>query len=91
MSVVSFEGIVENGRIRLEPGVRLPENTKVYVLVPGLEVKPTAQLRSPRLSLSSWSSVTVRFADLIPSPRPPAPSRIALALASRPTDSGPDD
>ena len=72
MSVVSFEGIVENGRIRLEPGVRLPENTKVYVLVPGLEVKPTAQLRSPRLSLSSWSSVTVRFADLIPSLRPPA-------------------
>lgn len=50
MSVVSFEGVVENGRIRLEEGVRLPENTKVYVLVPGLQVTPTAQLRSPHLT-----------------------------------------
>lgn len=50
MSVVSYEGIVENGRVRLEPGVRLPENTKVYVLVPGAPVPPTAQLRSPRLA-----------------------------------------
>jgi hypothetical protein len=50
MSVVSFEGIVENGQIRLEPGVRLPENTKVYVLVPDLPVMPTAHLRSPRLA-----------------------------------------
>jgi hypothetical protein len=50
MSVVSFEGIVENGQIRLEDGVRLPENTRVYVLVPGVQVTPTAQLRSPRLA-----------------------------------------
>jgi hypothetical protein len=48
--VASFEGTVENGRIRLEPGVRLPENTKVYVLVPNLPVTPTAHIRSPRLA-----------------------------------------
>lgn len=50
MSVTSFEGTVENGRIRLEPGVRLPENTKVYVLVPNLLVPPTAHIPSPRLA-----------------------------------------
>jgi hypothetical protein len=50
MSVTSFEGIVENGRIRLEPAVRLPENTKVYVLVPNLPAMPTARVRSPRLA-----------------------------------------
>jgi hypothetical protein len=50
MSVTSFEGIVENGRIRLEPTVRLPENTKVYVLVPNLPAMPTARVRSPRLA-----------------------------------------
>jgi hypothetical protein len=50
MSVESFEGTVENGRIRLEPGVRLPENTKVYVLVPNLPATPTARIRSPRLA-----------------------------------------
>jgi hypothetical protein len=50
MSVASFEGTVENGQIRLEPGVRLPENTKVYVLVPGLPSIPTARVHSPRLA-----------------------------------------
>jgi hypothetical protein len=48
--VESFEGTVENGRIRLEPGVRLPENTKVYVLVPNRPVTPIARIRSPRLA-----------------------------------------
>jgi hypothetical protein len=50
MSVASFEGIVENGRIRLDPAVRLPENTKVYVLVPNLPPIPTARVSSPRLA-----------------------------------------
>ena len=50
MSVASFEGIVEDGRIRLEPAVRLPEHTKVYVLVPNMPAIPTARVRSPRLA-----------------------------------------
>jgi hypothetical protein len=49
MSVASFEGIVENGRIRLEPAVQLPENTRVYVLVPNPPTLPTARMSSPRL------------------------------------------
>ncbi len=34
MSVLTFEGIVENGQIRLKTGFHLPDKTKVYVVVP---------------------------------------------------------
>ena len=50
MSVVTFEGIVEHGQIRLAPNVSLPDNTKVYVVVPGLEIEPVHRLVSPRLA-----------------------------------------
>jgi hypothetical protein len=50
MKVATFEAIVENGRIRLPENVRVPERTKVYVVVPG-EVQPSAtQWVSPRLA-----------------------------------------
>ena len=35
MSVATFEAVVENGQIRLPREVRLPENSVVYVVVPG--------------------------------------------------------
>jgi hypothetical protein len=35
MQVFAFEGVVENGCIHFPAGVLLPENTKVYVIVPG--------------------------------------------------------
>lgn len=35
MSVTTFEGIIENGQIRLPTGVVLPERKVVYVIVPG--------------------------------------------------------
>jgi len=50
MSVLTFEGIVEEGRIRLKPDVRLPDKTKVYVLVPDMQVEEVARLISPRLA-----------------------------------------
>ena len=34
MTLSTFEGIVENGQIRLRDNVTLPENTKVYVIIP---------------------------------------------------------
>lgn len=49
MAVSTFEGIVKKGRIRLRDNVKLPENTKVYVLIPDLEVAPQAHVYSPRL------------------------------------------
>lgn len=49
MQVTTFEGVVENGQIRLVTSFRLPEKTKVYVVVPDLEFEPVARIVSPRL------------------------------------------
>ncbi|MCC7354333.1 MAG: hypothetical protein IT330_11300 [Anaerolineae bacterium] len=42
MRVVTFEGIVEHGQIKLK--------TKVYVVVPDMQVEQTARIASPRLA-----------------------------------------
>jgi hypothetical protein len=50
MSVATFEGIVEDGQIRLKGDVQLPDKAKVYVLVPGMVVRPVARIVTPRLA-----------------------------------------
>lgn len=51
LSLTAFEGVVENGRIRLDEDVRLPEQTRVVVVVPETPVSaPTAHIASPRLA-----------------------------------------
>ena len=47
MSMTTYEGIVENGKVRLKSGIHLPDKTKVYVVVPDAQ-KP-AQIKTPRL------------------------------------------
>ncbi len=49
MKVATFEAVVENGQVRLPDDVRLPENAKVYVVVPGVDVVPDGSVASPRL------------------------------------------
>ncbi len=49
MRVTTFEGIVENGQIRLPATVRLPEGAKVYVVIPDVEIQTVAYIGSPRL------------------------------------------
>ena len=49
MRVTTFEGIVENGQIRLPATVRLPERAKVYVVIPDVEIQTVAYVGSPRL------------------------------------------
>ena len=49
MSAITYEGHVENGQIRLERDVRLPEKAKVYVVVPGADGARVVRLPSPRL------------------------------------------
>ncbi len=51
MSVTTFEGIVENGQIRLAADICLPEKAKVYVVVPN-GATPPAFIASPRLAHS---------------------------------------
>lgn len=49
MSVVTLEGIVDRGQIRLKDAVNLPDRAKVYVIVPDLQVERIAHIASPRL------------------------------------------
>lgn len=49
MGVATFEGVVEQGRIHLKTGIRLPDKTKVYVIVPDIQIERSAYIFSPRL------------------------------------------
>jgi hypothetical protein len=49
MTITTYEGVIEKGKIRLKTSLRLPDNTKVYVLVPETKAKKTARVTSPRL------------------------------------------
>ena len=49
MAILTIEGIVENGQIRLQDNVTLPEHTKVYVVIPDVKATPPAHIYSPRL------------------------------------------
>lgn len=50
MAILTVEGIVENGQIRLRDHVVLPEHTKVYVVIPDVEAESTTRTHSPRLA-----------------------------------------
>lgn len=34
MGLMTLEGVVKNGQIRLKSGINLPENAKVYIIFP---------------------------------------------------------
>jgi hypothetical protein len=46
MPILTLEGIVENGQIRLRDPVTLPEHTKVYVVPRGGDGPASARLQS---------------------------------------------
>lgn len=50
MGIITFEGIVEQGEIRLKNNVRLPENTRVFVVVPDVQVDKFAHIFTPHLA-----------------------------------------
>ena len=50
MAVLTYEGTVENGQIRLRDDVTLPEHATVYVVIPAHEGGVRAHVRSPRLA-----------------------------------------
>lgn len=49
MAILTVEGVVENGQIRLRDNVVLPEHAKVYIVIPDVEPPPSAHIHSPRL------------------------------------------
>ncbi|MCA1636178.1 MAG: hypothetical protein LC802_21425 [Acidobacteria bacterium] len=50
MSIKAFEGIVKKGQIKLKSPVNLPDETRVFVVVPEAEAELTVHLRSPHLA-----------------------------------------
>lgn len=49
MAVTTYEGVVEKGKIRLNVNVKLPENARVYVIVPDEPAQTVSYVRTPRL------------------------------------------
>ena len=45
----AYEAVYENGTIQLPANIRLPEHTRVYIVVPELEAGRTYRVHSPRL------------------------------------------
>jgi hypothetical protein len=43
MGILTLEAIVDRGQIRLQDDVLLPERTKVYVIVPTIQVAQTSR------------------------------------------------
>ena len=50
MNVATFEGVVENGRIMLPENVHVPDQTRVYVVIPGVGRPSGTRWMSPRLA-----------------------------------------
>ena len=50
MSVTTYEATVENGQIKLLQALRLPEKTKVYVVVPDVAIPSPIKIGSPHLT-----------------------------------------
>ena len=50
MKSTTYEGIVENGQVKLPANVHLPEHTKVLIVVPNAETLPVSRIYSPRLA-----------------------------------------
>lgn len=50
MSVVTYEAVLEDGQIKLPAGVQLPNQGKVFIVVPSAEQDSrSARIASPRL------------------------------------------
>ena len=49
MSILTVEGMIANGHIRLCEHVTRPEHTKIYVVIPDVATVPPAHVPSPCL------------------------------------------
>jgi hypothetical protein len=48
--LATYEGIIENGRVKLPSDAGIPEKTRVYVLVPEAETLLARNVASPHLA-----------------------------------------
>lgn len=57
MKEVTYECVVENHCVRLPPEADIPEQSKVYVVVPDLDTPRTVHIYSPQLSDPSQAAL----------------------------------
>ncbi|MGH9802655.1 MAG: hypothetical protein ACRD82_19995 [Blastocatellia bacterium] len=50
MNIATYEGVVEQGQIKLKNGLRLREKTAVYVVVPDAQPATHPTIHTPRLA-----------------------------------------
>jgi hypothetical protein len=50
MKGITFEATVQDGRIVLPDGARIPDNTRVYVVVPETKDLESVRIMSPHLA-----------------------------------------
>ena len=68
MAVTAYEGIVQNGQIKLvDPSIHLPDHTRVYVVVPGPRI---ARIMSPRL-VNPQDAKSLKMEIIEPDPQSP--------------------
>ena len=58
--VQTYEAVYESGVIHLPDNIRLPERTKVYVVVPDTIAIPSYRIASPRLVNQAQSTDFVK-------------------------------
>lgn len=66
MKVATFEGIVENGQIKLPEDVHVPERTRVYVVIPGVGQPSIAGWTSPRRHTPNRPGISRRLSFPMP-------------------------
>lgn len=69
MKVTTYEGVVENGRVRLLDEAQIPENATVYVIVPEVdfevEPRPVSYIASPRLANPEQAKDFVKKVEIL--------------------------
>ncbi len=48
--LTAYEGVVENGRVKLPPNADIPDGTRVWVVVPAAETHPLPRVATPHLA-----------------------------------------
>lgn len=44
MSILIYEGVIDHGQVRLRTELGLPDNTRVYVVIPDMAIEPEASV-----------------------------------------------
>jgi hypothetical protein len=67
MTVTTYEGVVEKGKIRLKVGVHLPEKAKVFVIIPDVGLEKNGRVLTPRLkNLAQTNDFEMEVSEDVP-------------------------